>query len=198
MCNPCLAAITLGFTLALPPLAPIQETTILERVEEKLQKNPALAKLMAQAPPELESTRFMAGRWDVVATTFATSRSARVVRTGTAESAFELDGRWLVTRTELPDQKVIQFLGYDPYERRWYLQFFSSAGRGTNAPLLSSAGWDAGRLVLAGTMMFYLEPAEVSVRFEKSGEDAYRLVFEESLPGRTSRALLQHEYRRRK
>ena len=193
------AAITLSLTLGLPEAAPVSEPpTALERVEEKLQKNPALAKLMAQPPPELESVRFMAGRWDVVARTLATTRSPEKVRSGTAESAFELDGRWLVTRTSLPDQKLVQYLGFDAYERRWYLQFFSSSGRGTNAPLLSKAGWDGGRLVLGGTMLFYLEPAEVEVRIEKLGDDGYNVVFEEMLSAGASRVLLQHEYRRRK
>lgn len=170
--------------------------TVLERLEARFEKNPELRKL-TQGPPEpMQRVKWMTGKWDVTMTQAATSRTPQKVDKGTRETSLELGGRWLVSRNELSAEKSDEYFAYDPFGRNWYWQFFSSAGRGTNAPLLGKSGWDEGTLRLEGTFSVYGEGAGITLFIKRLSDNEYVEVFTEILPGGVPVPLLEYHYTR--
>jgi hypothetical protein len=187
------AAVAMLAVLAAPTaLAQGEETpTILERVRAKAEKNPQLYKTYTELPSALEKVKFMAGTWDLTNRIFKTAKSPERTEKATRVASFELEGRWLVNRDAYPDRKGIQIFGYDPLQRQWMFTYFSSEGRGTNAPLRSAAGWDGDRLILSG--MYYVagETARVNVRLSKISDDEYVEVLEEMVTANLARPVME-------
>ena len=183
--------------LSVPCLAQGPQT-VLERLEERFDKNPELRKLNDSVPAPLQRVNWMVGRWDASEKTFATSRTPERTATGVRVTAFELGGRWLVSRNTLGEASTQTFLGYDAYQRRWAWQFFSSVGRGTNG-LLFAASWDQNQLAFSGAMTFWGEGATIDLRIDKISDDEYTETFEETLGGgRVIRPIFQYKYVRQK
>lgn len=176
-----------------------ERPTILERVQTKLAENEGLRKLVAAPPEALDSVRWMTGRWDGVVKTYGTAKVGEKVEKATRTTSFELGGRWLVSRNTGAGpvgEAAVEILGFDPFQRGWRWQFFSSAGRGTNSALLSMQGWDGDRLTLSGTFYIYGEGTDVAMRLQKMSDDEYYEVFEENLPNDVRRPFLEYHYTR--
>jgi hypothetical protein len=182
--------------------APAEEPpTILERVQRKWADNPEMRKLGTTQPEALAAVGWMAGTWDAEVRTHATKVEGEKVEKATRTTRFELAGRWVVSRNKGAGpigEDAVELLGFDPYQRTWRWQFFSSVGRGTNAALVSTQGWDGERLTLAGTFFIWGESADVSMRIVKMSNDEYYEIFEEKLPGDLRRPFLEYRYTRAK
>jgi len=175
--------------------------TILERVQRKFAENEEIRKLATTQPKALAGAGWMTGTWDAVVRTYATKQEGEKVEKATRTTRFELGGRWLLSRNKGAGplgEDAVEILGFDPYQRTWRWQFFSSVGRGTNAALVSSQGWDGNRLTLSGTFYIWGESADVALRLVKMSDDEYYEIFEEKLPGDVRRPFLEYHYTRAK
>ncbi|HQQ79238.1 MAG TPA: DUF1579 family protein [Thermoanaerobaculia bacterium] len=175
--------------------------TVLERVQKKWAENPDMRKLATTQPEALAAVSWLTGTWDAVIKTHATKAEGEKVGKATRTTRFELGGRWIVSRNkgEGPlGEDAVELLGFDPYQRIWRWQFFSSVGRGTNAALVSTRGWDEERLTLAGTFYIWGESADVAIRLVKMSNDEYYEIFEEKLTGELVRPFLEYHYTRAK
>ncbi len=197
------AVLTLGLSAVIScfPAAADEPPTVLERVQKKFAENEDIRKLATTQPQALAAIGWMAGTWDAVVKTHATKVEGEKVEKATRTTRFELGGRWLLSRNMGAGplgEDAVEILGFDPYQRTWRWQFFSSVGRGTNAALVSAQGWDGDRLTLAGTFFIWGESADVALRLVKMSEDEYYEVFEERLPNDTRRPFLEYHYTRAK
>jgi hypothetical protein len=175
--------------------------TVLERVQKKFAENEDIRKLATTQPQALAAVGWMAGTWDAVVKTYATKVEGEKVEKATRTTRFELASRWLVSRNKGAGplgEDAVEILGFDPYQRIWRWQFFSSVGRGTNAALVSTQGWDGDRLTLSGTFYIWGESADVALRLVKMSNDEYYEVFEEKLPNDVRRPFLEYHYTRTK
>lgn len=175
--------------------------TIIERVQKKFAENEGIRKMATTQPEALAAVRWMTGDWDAEVRTHATKVEGEKVEKGTRTTRFELGGRWLLSRNKgggPVGEDAVEVLGFDPYQRIWRWQFFSSVGRGTNAALVSTQGWDGERLTLSGTFYIWGESADVSLRLVKMSDDEYYEIFEEKLPGDIRRPFLEYHYKRAK
>lgn len=191
-------ALAVPVFLVSQPARAQERPTLLERVRAKLAANAGLRELAA-APPALGDVRWMVGRWNAVVKTYGTAKDPEKIEKATRVTRFEIGGRWLVSRNTGASpvgEHAVEILGFDPFQRAWRWQFFSSAGRGTNAPLVSDRGWDGDRLVLSGTFSIYGESADVTLRLQKTSGDEYYEVFEEKLPNDLRRPFLEYHYTR--
>jgi hypothetical protein len=172
---------------------------ILERVEKKFRSEPGLKALAETPPPPLALAKFMLGTWDVTERIYATTFAPEKLRKGTAEVKLVLRDRWIVSRVKMEDGgESVAYLGFDPWKKFWYWQYFTSEGRGTNGPLVSDQSWDGGRLNLSGTLYFWGEPAKVTVRVVKWDETLWGEVIEEMVSEQDVRPLLEFRYTRKK
>jgi hypothetical protein len=197
------AVLTLGLIAVFPcPAAAADEPpTVLERVQRKFAENEEIRKLATTQPQALAAAGWMAGSWNAVVKTHATKVEGEKAEKATRTTRFELGGRWLVSRNKGAGplgEDAVEILGFDPYQRTWRWQFFSSVGRGTNAALVSTQGWDGDRLTLAGTFYIWGESADVALRLVKMSDDEYYEIFEEKLPGDVRRPFLEYHYTRAK
>ena len=165
--------------------------TILERRAEERAKNPALDEKLARAAAVMHQAAWMAGKWDVVETTFGTSRTPESSVKGTREVVLELDGRSLVARQTAGALKTLEVLVYDPYRENWFLQILTNGGRSIVEPLVGTSGWVDGTLQLQGRLWLYGLNAEINFRIVKEGNDAFREVIEERLPGNVARPVFE-------
>lgn len=186
----------------LPALAIAQgPPTVLERVQRKFAENEEIRKLATTQPAALAAVGWLAGNWDAVVKTHGTGKDSEKVEKATRTTRFELGGRWLISRNKGAGplgEDAVEILGFDPFQRIWRWQFFSSVGRGTNAPLVSTQGWDGERLTLSGTFWIWGESADVAMRLVKMSDDEYYEIFEEKLPGDVRRPFLEYQYTRAK
>ncbi|HVO52677.1 MAG TPA: DUF1579 family protein [Thermoanaerobaculia bacterium] len=197
------AVLTLGLTAAFsgPRAAADEPPTVLERVQKKFAENEDIRKLATSQPQALAAAGWMTGTWNATVKTYATKAEVEKVEKGTRTTRFELGGRWLLSRNKGAGplgEDAVEILGFDPYQRTWRWQFFSSVGRGTNAALVSAQGWDGDRLTLAGTFYIWGESADVALRLVKMSDDEYYEIFEEKLPGDVRRPFLEYHYTRAK
>lgn len=165
-----------GYGAAAPP-------TVLERVEERLEKNPELRKIYDTRPSALDRLDWMVGSWGLVFKTYGTGRTPEKTESGTRETKWDLDRRWLVSRDEIPGKHAIEVLGYDAWRQMWVRQYVTSWGRGGMQALLGARGWDGAVLPMQGTLYFFGEPAEIGFRLTKLSEDEYLETYEERLAG---------------
>ncbi len=196
-----LAALAVPVALRSAPAAAQEPPTIIERIQKKWAENPEMKKLGTTQPEALKAISWMTGDWNVVVRTHATKQEGEKVENGTRTTRFELGGRWLVSRNKGAGpigEDAVELMGFDPFQRLWRWQFFSSVGRGTNAALTSNQGWDDNRLTLSGTFWVWGESADVAMRIVKMSDDEYYEIFEEKLPGGVSRPFLEYHYTRAK
>jgi hypothetical protein len=196
-----LAWLAASLALAPAPVFAEDPPTVLERVQKKFAENADIRKLATTQPQALAAIGWMAGTWDAEVRTHATRVEGEKVEKATRTTRFELGGRWLLSRNQGAGplgENAVEILGFDPYQRTWRWQFFSSVGRGTNAALVSTAGWDGERLTLAGTFYIWGESADVALRIVKISDDEYYEIFEEKLPGDVRRPFLEYRYTRAK
>ena len=197
------AALTLAVTTAVlfhPALAE-EQPTVLERVQRKWAENEDMRKLGTTQPQALAAVGWLAGTWDAEVKTHATKVEGEKVEKATRTTRFELAGRWLLSRNKGSGplgEDAVEILGFDPYQRMWRWQFFSSVGRGTNAALISNQGWDQERLTLTGTFWIWGESADVALRLVKMSDNEYYEIFEEKLQGDVRRPFLEYHYTRAK
>ena len=189
------------FALLAVPASGDEPPTVLERVQRKWAANPDMRKLATTQPEALAAVGWLTGTWDAEIKTHATKVEGEKVEKATRTTRFELAGRWLVSRNKGAGplgEDAVELLGFDPYQRIWRWQFFSSVGRGTNAALVSTRGWDEERLSLAGTFYIWGESADVAMRLVKMSNDEYYEIFEEKLTGELVRPFLEYHYTRSK
>ncbi len=165
-----------GYGAAAPP-------TVLERVEERLEKSPELRKVFDTRPSALDRLDWMVGSWTLTFKTFGTGRTKEKVESGTRETAWELDRRWLVSRDTIPGKHGVELFGYDGWRQMWVRQYNTSWGRGGMQVVLGTRGWDGPVLPMEGTLYFFGEPAEVNFRLTKLSDDEYLETYEEKLGG---------------
>jgi len=172
---------------------------VFERVERKFRDNPGL-KALAQGPPApLALAKFMLGTWDVTERIYATTFAPEKIRKGTADVKLELGNRWIVSHVKMDDgAESVAWLGFDPWKQFWFWQYFTSEGRGTNNPLVSQQSWDGGRLNLSGTLYFWGDPAQATLRIVKWDDTLWGEVFEEKVSEQDVRPLLEIRYTRKK
>ncbi len=193
-----------AFVLLLLPFvaaAADEPPTIIERIQRKWAENEDMRKLGTTQPEALKAISWMTGDWDAVVRTHATKAEGEKVEKGTRTTRYELGGRWIVSRNKGAGpigEDAVELLGFDPFQRLWRWQFFSSVGRGTNAALTSNQGWDDNRLTFNGTFWVWGDSADVAMRVVKMSNDEYYEIFEEKLPGGVSRPFLEYHYTRAK
>ena len=195
------AAFAAPIALFSVPAAADEPPTVLERVQRKWAENPDMRKLATTQPQALAAVSWLTGTWDAEVKTHATKLEGEKVEKATRTTRFELGGRWLVSRNKGAGplgEDAVEILGFDPYQRIWRWQFFSSVGRSTNSALVSTQGWDAERLTLAGTFYIWGESADVAMRLVKMSNDEYYEIFEEKLTGELVRPFLEYHYTRAK
>lgn len=178
-----------------------EQPTVLERVQRKIAEDPGIRKLATTQPEALAAVGWLTGTWDAVVRTHGTGKDSEKVEKGTRTTRFELGGRWLISRNKGAGplgEDAVEILGFDPFQRTWRWQFYSSVGRGTNAALVSTQGWDGERLTLSGTFYIWGESADVAMRLVKMSDDEYYEIFEEKLPGDLRRPFLEYQYTRAK
>ena len=196
-----------ALTLVLPAVLSLQVVvadeppTVIERVQRKWAENEDIRKLATTQPEALAAVSWLTGTWDAVVKTHATKVEGEKVEKATRTTRFELGGRWLLSRNKGAGplgEDAVELLGFDPYQRIWRWQFFSSVGRSTNSALVSTRGWDEERLSLAGTFYIWGESADVAMRLVKMSNDEYYEIFEEKLTGELVRPFLEYHYMRAK
>ena len=195
------ALLAAPFTLLAVPAFGDEPPTVIERVQRKWAENEDIRKLATTQPQALAAVSWLTGTWDAVVKTHATKVEGEKVEKATRTTRFELGGRWLLSRNKGAGplgEDAVELLGFDPYQRTWRWQFFSSVGRGTNAALVSTQGWDGDRLTLAGTFYVWGESADVAMRLVKMSNDEYYEVFEEKMPDDARRPFLEYHYTRAK
>ena len=197
-----LLAAGVSLASALPALAQVRADdppTVIERIEEKIRKNPELGKVLRTVPAQMEEIAWMVGEWDVVEKRYATPLSPEKVRKGKRRASFELGGRWLVSRDAFDDRyETRSYLAFLASRATWIYQFFTSEGVATTVPLVSQDPWVNGRIELAGTLWFAGDNAQVGLRIVRTG-DSFLEVWEESLAGgRLRRPLVEFSLTRRK
>jgi hypothetical protein len=195
------ALLAAPFTLLAVPAFGDEPPTVIERVQRKWAENADIRKLATTQPQALAAVSWLTGTWDAEVKTHATKVEGEKVEKATRTTRFELGGRWLVSRNKGAGplgEDAVELLGFDPYQRIWRWQFFSSVGRSTNSALVSTQGWDAERLTLAGTFYIWGESADVAMRLVKMSNDEYYEIFEEKLTGELVRPFLEYHYTRAK
>ncbi len=195
------AALAVPFLLLSAPAPAEDKPSILERAQTKLAGNEGLRKMAAAPPEALDTVKWMVGRWDGAVRVFGTKMESEKIEKVVRTTSFELGGRWLVSRNRgagPAGEEAVEILGFDPFQRMWRWQFFSSAGRGTNSALTTAQSWDQDRLVLSGTFYIYGEATDVAMRLQKTGNDEYYEVFEEKMPNDARRPFLEYRYTRAK
>jgi hypothetical protein len=195
------ALLAVPFTVLAAPAFGDEPPTVIERVQRKWAENEEIRKLATTQPQALAAVSWLTGSWDAVVKTHATKVEGEKVEKATRTTRFELGGRWLVSRNKGAGplgEDAVEILGFDPYQRIWRWQFFSSVGRSTNSALVSTQGWDAERLTLAGTFYIWGESADVAMRLVKMSNDEYYEIFEEKLAGDVVRPFLEYHYTRAK
>ncbi len=195
------AALAAPIALFSVPAPADEPPTVLERVQKKLAENEGIRKLATTQPQALAAVGWMTGTWNAVVKTHGTKGLPEKVEKATRTTRFELGGRWLLSRNKGAGplgEDAVEILGFDPFQRLWRWQFFSSVGRGTNAPLISNQGWDGERLTLSGTFFIWGESADVAMRLVKMSDDEYYEIFEEKLPNDVRRPFLEYHYTRAK
>ena len=195
------ALLAAPFTLFTVPVFGDEPPTVIERVQRKWAENEEIRKLATTQPQALAAVSWLTGTWDAVVKTHATKAEGEKVEKATRTTRFELGGRWLLSRNKGAGplgEDAVEILGFDPYQRIWRWQFFSSVGRGTNAALVSTRGWDEERLTVAGTFYIWGESADVAMRLVKMSNDEYYEIFEEKLTGELVRPFLEYHYKRAK
>ena len=193
-----------AFVLLLLPLAAVaadEPPTIIERIQRKWAENEDMKKLGTTQPEALKAVSWLTGDWDAVVRTHATKAEGEKVEKGRRTTRYELGGRWIVSRNKGAGpvgEDSVELMGFDPFQRLWRWQFFSSVGRGTNAALTSNQGWDDNRLTFNGTFWVWGDSADVAMRIVKMSNDEYYEIFEEKLPGNVNRPFLEYHYTRAK
>ena len=160
-----------------------------------------MRKLGTTQPQALAAVGWLAGTWDAVVKTHATKVEGEKVEKATRTTRFELGGRWILSRNKGAGplgEDAVELLGFDPYQRLWRWQFFSSVGRGTNAALVSNQGWDQRSAHALRDVLIWGESADVAMRIVKMSDDEYYEIFEEKLTGDVRRPFLEYHYTRAK
>lgn len=176
----------------------LQRPTVLERVEERFEKNPDLKEQRESRPEALDKLAWMEGRWDMTLTYFQTSKTPQRVEKGARETKWELDRRWMVSRETVPGKLAVEYLGYDPWRKNWVRQYVTSWGRGGMQIMFGQEGWRENTLPFTGTVYFWGEPAEISLRLVKMSDDAFMEIYEEKLPGGVLRPIIELSFKRQK
>ena len=197
-----LVAGSLAPCLALPARAQVRADdppTVVERIQEKVKKNPELGKVLRTVPSQMEEVSWMAGEWDVVEKRYATPLSPEMTRKGKRRASFELGGRWLVSRDAFDDKyETRSYLAFIANRATWLYQFFASDGVASTVPLVSQDPWVNGRIELSGTLWYAGDNAQMGLRIVKTG-DSFLEVWEESLAGgRIRRPIVEFSLTRRK
>jgi hypothetical protein len=200
--RPARAAALAASTLLLAGSASAQDKpSILERVQTKLAENEGLRKMATTPPEALGTATWMIGRWDGAVRVYGTKMESEKVEKVVRTTSVELGGRWMVSRNRGASpvgEEAVELLGFDPFQRMWRWQFFSSAGRGTNSALTTAQSWEDGRLFLNGTFFIYGESTDVAMRLQRVSDDEYWEVFEEKLANDARRPFLEYHYTRAK
>lgn len=195
------AALAAPFLLLAGPASAQDKPSILERVQTKLAGNEGLRKMASTPPEALETAKWMVGRWDGAVRVYGTKMESEKVEKVVRTTSIELGGRWVVSRNRGASpvgEEAVEILGFDPFQRMWRWQFFSSAGRGTNSALTTAQSWEDGRLFLNGTFFIYGESTDVAMRLQRVNDDEYWEVFEEKMPNDARRPFLEYHYTRAK
>jgi hypothetical protein len=149
----------------------------------------------AQPPPELESVRWMVGRWSVSVTAYATSSAPQLKGARQRTTQTDLKGYWLVSHEEDSRYQTLELLGYDPMQKTWVFSYFDSSGTFWGDPLTSRAGWQDGNLVLTGESSNVLgETLELKLVITKISDTRYQVIHEERQPNGEWLSVDEYQY----
>jgi hypothetical protein len=172
--------------------------TIFERYARKLEKDPALDKLVQNPPAALQNLKWMVGTWDAVSTRYATASMKEAVQTGTRKTSFQLGGWWLASIDDVGRLKAASLITMDAYSQNWGRIFVSNWGAGLVRPMISEKGWDGQTIVFTGGVVLFNDPINMRLRISKASDDEYYEIWEEKITEDNSVPVFQLKLTRRK
>lgn len=163
--------------IMLPFAVLAKDATLYDRVAARLERDPALAKALGHAAPEMKQVAWMTGTWDIV--TKVAGEPSRAPEKGTSRVAPVLGGVWLEIRDTYPQgNQDISYLGFNPVTKRWVSMTVDGVG---NAVVNSTARWDRGKLVFTGDVTVLGEKATLRQTVAKESGRAYSVTNEERM-----------------
>ncbi len=172
--------------------------TIFERYARKLEKNPALDKLVQNPPAALQGLKWMVGTWDAVSTRYATPSTKEVVQTGTRKTTYQLGGWWLASIDDVGRLKAASLITLDAYSQNWGRIFVSNWGAGLVRPMISEKGWDGQNIVFTGGIVLFGDPVNMRLRISRVSDDEYYEIWEEKITEENIVPVLQLKLTRQK
>lgn len=152
-------------------------SSLYERIEGKLARQPALAEQVGKPSPELERVRWLVGRWAIQSRVFA---QGEAFADGGESSVEEiLGGTWLQIRDSYDGQSQdLGFLSFNPVTKEWVALGIDRTG---NAVTATGRGWEGNRLMLVANAEIVGERVVLRQTMEKVSDDQYRVLNEEKL-----------------
>lgn len=161
--------------IMLPFAAAAKEPTLYHRIDSRLKRDPALAKIIGHPAPEMKDVAWMIGTWDIAATVEGKPGKDK----GRSVVTPALGGVWLEIRDTYPQgNQDTSFLGFDPATRRWITTTVDGAG--TSARTTASR-WQNGKLVFTGAVIVLGEQAFLRQTVTRESARAYTVTNEERL-----------------
>lgn len=181
----------LAMLLLLLPLAALAKPpTLYDRVDARLKRDPALAKALGHAAPEMKSVAWMTGDWDISAAV-----AGGAAEKGKSHVAPVLGGVWLEIRDTYPQgNQDISYLGFNPVSRRWTTMTVDAVG---NAVTNTAERWQGGKLVFTGDVVVIGEKATLRQTVIKQSDRAYTIANEERMPDGSWVLLDSYKYTKR-
>lgn len=178
--------------LVLPLSALAKPPTLYDRVDARLKREPALAKALGHAAPEMKSVAWMIGDWDIVATVAGSGGAAEKGRSHVAPA---LGGVWLEIRDTYPQgNQDISYLGFNPVSRRWTTMTVDAVG---NAVANTAERWQDNKLVFTGDVVVIGEKATLRQSVIRQGDRAYTVTNEERVADGSWVLLDSYKYSKR-
>lgn len=170
--------------------------SLYQRIETRVQNDPAYAKQLEGLPEELKQVEWMVGNWDIVAKVYATPTAPERVSQGQAEIKFVMNNRWVFVFDTYPDGGVDEgYLTYNGFTKKWTSVTIDGLG---NTFIATADKWQGNQIIFVlSDIQIVGERVTLRQTITKRSDSEYHVLNEEKLPNGKWVALDEYTYKKR-
>jgi hypothetical protein len=180
------------FSLAATLLAG-ERSTLYDRVDARLSREPDVAKALGKPSPEIERLSWMLGRWKVAVR--VAGQEVKESDRGESVAQMVIGGTWLEVRDSYQGvEQDVSYLTYNIVTKEWIALGIDKTG---NAVTATGKAWDGDRLtLLAQNATVVGERVTLRQVLERISDREYVLRNEEQLPSGSWALVDEYVYRK--